>query len=223
MFKTTINSESINWLIHHIQVVSILKYSPNLNGKLLDIGCGKKPYKHILNCSSYLGLENVVTLHGLEEVDLIGNALTLPIKNNSLDTVVSFQVMEHIPEPAIFLSEIFRVLKNHGKVLLTTPFMWGEHEAPFDYYRYTRFGLKYLAEQAGFTVRAIDAHSKYWTTTVLRFNYYLARFMFGPLRYIAKPFYILFQLIAMALDKIPHNYTVDTVGFTMFLEKDMKN
>jgi SAM-dependent methyltransferase len=223
MFKTTINTESLNWLMPHIQVVQISRYSSQLGGTLLDIGCGKKPYKNIFNCKNYIGLESAATLHGLKEVDLIGNALLLPFKNESFDSVVSFQVMEHIPEPEIFLKEIFRVLKNGGKVIMTSPFMWGEHESPYDFYRYTRFGLKYLSEKAGFTVRSIDPQSKYWTMAMLRFNYYVDRFMFGPLKYIAKPFFILNQLIAMTLDKFPHNYTCDTVGFTTFLVKENKN
>ena len=57
------------------------------------------------------------------------------------------QVLEHVFNPDEFLLKINRVLKNDGKLLLTVPFVWDEHEQPFDYARYSSFGLKALIEK----------------------------------------------------------------------------
>ncbi len=225
MFLKSKLSEPHNWLIHHILLKSLIKFSPYIKGTVLDVGCGNKPYEKYFypKCKSYIGLEYVKTLHGLKGVDVMGDSLLLPFKSSSFDNVVSFQVMEHVPEPNFFLSEAFRVLKPGGYFFLTTPFMWGEHEEPYDYFRFTRFGLRYLAGKAGFQVIEIHPDTKYWTTAVLRFNYYLLRFARGKfksfLKLIMLPIFTLDQLFAFWLDKIPHNYTIDTATFSSLLRK----
>jgi SAM-dependent methyltransferase len=221
VFKTTINSEALNWLVHSIQVDHIRGAMKYCRGTLLDVGCGKKPYREILerHISQYVGVEHPATLHGLTDVEVVADALTMPFRDRSFDTVVSFQVMEHIPEPQLFMREIFRLLKPGGHAILTTPFMWGEHEAPYDFYRYTRYGLKYLAEKAGFETIAIEPQSKFWTMAALRLNYYISRFFPGALRFIPYPLYVLDQLAALALDTLPHSYTVDSIGFTTVVKK----
>ena len=225
MFLKSKLSETHNWLLHHNYLKKIISIRSCIKGKVLDIGCGTKPYLEYFspNCELYIGLEKSNTIHGLDKVDILADSLSLPFKNLSFDNLVSFQVMEHVPEPLTFLSEAFRVLKPGGNFFFTTPFMWGEHEEPFDYFRYTRYGIRYLAEKAGFEVVEISPDSKYWTTAVLRFNYYLLRFARGKFKELIKLFFIpvfsLSQLLAFILDKIPHNYTIDTVGFSTLLKK----
>ena len=60
--------------------------------------------------------------------------------------------MEHVFNPEEFIGEISRVLKNNGKLILTVPFLWDEHEKPFDYARYSSYGIKHLLERNGFEV-----------------------------------------------------------------------
>jgi SAM-dependent methyltransferase len=191
-----------------------------LRGRLLDIGCGAKPYREIIGkyCTEYVGLDRPATLHGLQNVDVGGDALHLPFGDESFDSVVSFQVMEHVTEPGLFLSEAFRVLKSGGAAMVTTPFMWGEHEQPNDYYRYTRYGLRYLAEKAGFEAISIEPDTGYWSTAALRFNYWLNRFGRGPLRWLLMPVW-LNQHVALVLDRIDRGYTADTATFTCVLRK----
>ncbi len=153
-FERNRNTRPHNWLIHHYCVRSVKMHAPRLSGRVLDIGCGIEPYREIVekHCTEYVGLDRPTTPHGLKDVEVVGDALSLPFDDESFDSVVSFQVMEHVAEPRLFLSEAFRVMKPGGTALLMTPFMWGEHEQPRDYYRYTRYGLRYLAAQAGFEV-----------------------------------------------------------------------
>jgi SAM-dependent methyltransferase len=157
-FRKNANSMPHNWLIHHYQIVSVEKYVHQyIGGYVLDVGCGIKPYQEIIEQSStmYIGLDYADAHHGFSQVDVIGSALNLPFADESFDSIVSFQVMEHVPEPVQFLSEIRRVLKKSGYALITTPFMWGEHEQPYDFFRHTRYGLQYVAEKAGFNIMVI--------------------------------------------------------------------
>jgi SAM-dependent methyltransferase len=219
-FEQSGNTRPHNWLIHHYCVRSARKHAPRLGGRVLDIGCGIEPYREIIGkyCAEYIGLDRPDTLHGLKKVDVAGDGLALPFGNESFDSVVSFQVMEHVTDPRLFLSEAFRVMKPGGTALLTTPFMWGEHEQPHDYFRYTRYGLRYLAENAGFEVISIEPGTGYWSMATLRFNYWLNRLGKGPLRYLLMPIW-LNQFLALWLDRVDRSYTVDTAMFTCLLRK----
>jgi len=96
------------------------------------------------------------------QADVYGSALNLPFKSESFDTVLSTQVLEHVPEPKKMLEEVYRVLKNGGCLILTAPMIWGLHEIPNDYYRYTEYGLRYLAESIGFKVVYIGTQTGFW-------------------------------------------------------------
>ncbi|MBE1547963.1 SAM-dependent methyltransferase [Mycobacterium sp. OAS707] len=74
------------------------------------------------------------------------------LNSDSFDVVVLSDVLEHISEPALLMSEIARILKPGGRLLLNVPFIYWIHEGPYDYYRYTRFALDRLARQAGLEV-----------------------------------------------------------------------
>lgn len=219
-FLKNSNSKPHNWLIHHIYISNIKKHLSKIKGVVLDVGCGQMPYKELIlpYCSSYFGIDNLNLNYTNIKPDIIADALSIPIADQSVDTIVSFQVMEHLTEPQQFLQECFRALKKDGHMLITTPFMWGEHDTPNDFYRYTQFGLKYLAEKVGFTVLSINADTGFWTTHILRFNYAINRLSRGFIKYLLKPIW-LNQYIAWALDKIDNNYRTDTASYTVLLQK----
>jgi len=222
--KTT-NTRPHNWLIHHIYVQSLKKFSNLIKGNVIDIGCGQKPFRNIIekHASKYYGLEYKRTLHGFKSVDVVGNAMVLPFKNSSADFIVSFQVMEHLPEPEKFLKELLRILKLDGHLLLMTPFMWGEHEAPYDYYRYTRYGLEYLANKTGFEVVNIISDTGFWTTTIIRFNYFLMTYAKGPFRFLGIPIVWFDQFIALLLDRLFSSYSTESANYTTLLKKPQSN
>jgi hypothetical protein len=83
--------------------------------------------------------------------------------------------------------------------------MWHVHEAPHDYYRYTRYGLKYLLDKAGFIDITITENTGFWQTWVLKFNYHTTRFAHGPLKYFWIPCWWLGQFVAPVLDKYDKN------------------
>jgi len=133
--------QEFKYLAHHI------------SGRVLDVGCGRKPYESLFNCEEYVGLE-IDTPENREKkvADLFYKGGPFPVEDGLFDWIVSTQVFEHIFNPDEFLSEIARALKPNGGLLITVPFVWDEHEQPFDFARYSSFGLKSLLEKHGFIV-----------------------------------------------------------------------
>lgn len=131
--------------------------SGEINGRILDVGCGTKPYLSFFSYREYIGLEfNTGIDSEKKEADYYYDGKTFPFENESFDSIICSQVLEHVFEPKEFLNEINRVLKPNGKILLTIPFVWDEHEQPYDFARYSSYGLIYLFEQSGFKVLKQD-------------------------------------------------------------------
>ncbi|KYJ86924.1 class I SAM-dependent methyltransferase [Sulfurovum riftiae] len=132
---------------------NISELTPSLNGKLLDVGCGTKPYKKLCDVEEYIGLE--IDDGGEREhkyADVFYDGEKIPFEDKYFDSVMSNQVFEHVFNPNQFLKEINRVVKLEGFFLLSVPFVWDEHEQPYDYARYSSFGLKYILSENGFEV-----------------------------------------------------------------------
>jgi len=139
-------------------------YSRELGGRLLDFGCGAKPYQSLFTkATEYIGVdyEGEGHDHKNEFVDIFYDGINLPFEDASFDSVFSSEVFEHLFLLPQNLNEIDRVLKPGGKLLLTVPFAWEEHEVPVDYARYTRFALADLLTQKGFEIIAVEKSGHY--------------------------------------------------------------
>lgn len=124
-----------------------------LNGDVVDIGCGRKPYRSWIDAERYLGIDlDTPTTRALAAADLLYDGKRLPLADASHDGALCSQVLEHVPEPDDFVAEIRRVLRPGGLLVLTVPFAWDEHEQPNDFARYSSFGLRVLLERNGFEV-----------------------------------------------------------------------
>ena len=155
------------YFIRKALLQKVSEYSNHLTGDLLDFGCGSKPYKSLFtNCKSYTGVdfENIGHSHSNEQIDFFYDGKTLPFSNESFDSVLASEVFEHIFNLEDILKELNRVLRVNGKMLVTCPFVWNEHEVPHDYARYTQFALKYLFEKSGFEVIEIDKSGDFYMT-----------------------------------------------------------
>ncbi len=133
---------------------AIKQVSPQLQGKLLDFGCGRKPYRTLFaHNTQYIGVDKRQSGHDHtnSQIDVFYED-TLPFDNDSFEALLCIEVMEHVFEPNDTLKELNRVLKVGGKALFTTPFVCNEHEVPYDYARYTSYGWQHLAKKHGFRI-----------------------------------------------------------------------
>jgi SAM-dependent methyltransferase len=135
------------------------EFAPQLTGKLLDFGCGSKPYEILFkDAAQYIGIdfENEGHSHANESIDIMYDGKTIPFPDEHFDSVFCSEVFEHIFNIEEIIPEIQRVMKKGAKILITCPFVWNEHEVPFDYARYTQFALKHLLEKNGFKILSQD-------------------------------------------------------------------
>lgn len=132
---------------------AMTEFAPMLSGRLLDVGCGNKPYQSLFVVDDYIGLDidsEASRIRGIADFYYDGNIF--PFEDASFDSVLCNQVLEHVFNPDEFLAQIARVLKPGAKLLLTVPFVWDEHEQPYDYARYSSFGLRALLEKQGLKI-----------------------------------------------------------------------
>lgn len=133
------------------------------SGNLLDIGCGKMPYKKYLidnsEITNYTGLdiENSLIYDNSIKPDYTWDGISMPFENKSFDCAFGTEVLEHCPDPEIVLKEVYRVLKPNGTFFFTVPFLWNLHEVPYDEYRYTPFSLERHLKNSGFNNIEIKA------------------------------------------------------------------
>jgi SAM-dependent methyltransferase len=125
-------------------------------GRLVDLGCGNAPLAGIYapQVSDYVWVDWPVSsdrqVFELDyQIDLNG---PLPFSAAEFDTVVLSDVLEHIAEPDFLLSELTRITRPDGNIIVGVPFMYGIHERPHDYHRYTRFKLEQIARKNGLEV-----------------------------------------------------------------------
>jgi SAM-dependent methyltransferase len=184
-------------------------YSLRLNGDLLDIGCGSKPYKNLFDhCKSYVGLE-VESNSNSPEVEFTYDGKTFPFKDENFDSAICSEVLEHVFEPEIFLKEVNRVLKKNGLVIFTLPFFWDEHEQPYDFARYTSFGLKYILEKQNFEILEHNKIGNNLSLITQMINCYLYKKLYNKknivFKFISTFMFIFFNILGIFLSILPKN------------------
>jgi SAM-dependent methyltransferase len=189
---------------------SVALLAENLNGELLDVGCGRQPY------ASYFS--HVVRKRACDfdskkgGIDFACPADDIPLPDASLDSILCTEVLEHVPAPLAVWREFHRVLRPGGKVLLATPMYWPGHEEPHDFYRYTEYGLRRLAKDSGFEVIVLLPRGGIWA-------------FFGQALLHSLPQYFRFRwqrrmsnALFLKLDKWRRNPRI-TIGWTMLAVK----
>ena len=147
------------YFIRNALYKKVREYAPALKGRLLDFGCGRKPYQSLFtNVEEYIGVDYNSQGHSHinEQIDVFYDGKKIPFPDEHFDSVFSSEVFEHIFNLEEIIPEIKRVMKKEGKLLITCPFVWNEHEVPVDYARYTQFALKHLLEKNGFVILSLD-------------------------------------------------------------------
>jgi SAM-dependent methyltransferase len=147
---------------------------PRLKGRMLDVGCGKKPYqRYFPNVESYVGVDVPSTMHGADHADVLASVLALPFESGTFDSVLCTEVLEHTPDPNLGLREMARIAKPGATLLLTVPLSEQLHEEPNDYCRFTRHWLKYLLDLNGWRIDRIQERGGTWSELGYRFSSFL--------------------------------------------------
>lgn len=124
---------------------------------MIDIGCGDKPYEDLFyNVKKYEGIEIETSVHTTTKADYVYDGITFPFTNESYDSIILNEVIEHVFNPDELLQEIRRIMKPEATMMITLPFVWDEHEQPYDYARYSSFGIKHLLQKNGFKVEVLE-------------------------------------------------------------------
>jgi len=131
---------------------------------VLDAGAGDCPYKSSFTQFRYDATDLCQVEKSYGKLSYLCDLKNVPVPSNCYDLVFCSQTLEHVPDPIKVLDELGRVLKPGGHLWLTAPFFYEEHEAPFDYYRYTRFGLTQIIQNAGFSIESIEWLEGYFGT-----------------------------------------------------------
>ncbi len=133
------------------------------SGDLLDVGCGKMPYRNYIlensEIEKYNGLDiEAGNLYDSKiSPDYLWDGVRMPFEDSQFESVITTEVLEHCPYPEVVLNEINRVLKKGGVFFFTVPFLWNLHEVPNDEYRYTPFSLERHLKNSGFNEIKIKA------------------------------------------------------------------
>jgi SAM-dependent methyltransferase len=163
-------------------LTQIAAAAPRATGRLLDVGCGDKPYEATFRpyVTEYIGIEHesvFATTNASTKgrsPDLYYDGKRLPFEDASFDTVLSIQVIEHTPHPQTVVSEMARVLKPGGLLILSAPFSGRLHEEPYDFFRYTPHGLRAMCGEAGLEVTEVHGQGNFWSVVGHKLNSFLA-------------------------------------------------
>jgi len=159
--------KKLEWLPFHPQwqfsylrkrLIKLIKAACQ-DGTVLDIGCGTRWAEKILaNNTRYIGLDLPLTGVSYDSRPTVSaKADQLPFKADSIENVLILDVLEHCPSPDQVIKEISRILKPGGRVIIEVPFIYPIHDAPFDYQRWTRFGLEQLIKSSDLKIATIQA------------------------------------------------------------------
>lgn len=155
--QVSLGSKLIVDILGEEYAVALKRYA---GGSVLDLGCGDAPlyglYKEL--ATEVVCIDWANTYHQRIHLDLEHDLNTpLPIAAQAFDTVLLTDVLEHLYSPQVLLAETARVLRPNGKLIAGVPFLYGIHEEPHDYCRYTEFKLRRLCQDNALEV--IDLHS----------------------------------------------------------------
>jgi SAM-dependent methyltransferase len=166
---------------------AIFAHKDEFHGRMLDFGCGSKPYKSFFKVDEYIGVdyENPGHPHQNEDIDIFYDGKHIPVGDAYFDCALSSEVFEHIFNLDEVLKEINRVLKPGAKLLITCPFVWNEHEVPHDYARYTIFALEDMLKKHGFEVLKVSKTGNFITAIYQVRNLYFYTVLYPKLKKIA--------------------------------------
>lgn len=186
---------------------------------VLDVGCGTMPYRSMFTArgARYTGAD----IDGTPDI-LIGPDGALPLADDSVDFVVSFQVLEHVRNVPAYLSTVRRVLRKDGRMFISTHGVWPYHPHPTDFWRWTRDGLRVQLEDAGFHIHKMTAlcGPASW---IPMFPMLVGKKLLGPLWFLLAPVNLCVNLLAWTADRLTPAGLRDTNAAIFAVEVSRKN
>ena len=148
----------VRWIYHFESLLdhAVAKFAAGLpaGARVLDAGAGEARHALLFSAQRYTPVDLGIgdDTWNYRNLSAIADLTALPFASSSFDAAINVVTLEHIAEPAAALAEIARVLAPGAPLLIVAPHQWEVHQAPHDYFRYTRYGLRYMLENAGFFV-----------------------------------------------------------------------
>jgi SAM-dependent methyltransferase len=143
---------------------------------VLDAGSGRAPYRDLFAHAQYETADFAQLKRTYYKITYICDLTDIPVEDARFDRVICNQVLEHVPDPAGVLRELARVLKDDGRILLSTPFFFQLHNKPYDFFRYTPYSLRRLFQDAGFDIEKLEWVESYFASVGLQFQH-MGRFL----------------------------------------------
>jgi SAM-dependent methyltransferase len=132
---------------------------------VLDAGAGNAPYRKLFERARYESADFLAAGKKYKHrPTYVCDLVAIPVEDARFDAAICSQVLEHVPDPPAVLAELHRVLKPGAPLWLSAPLFYQEHQQPFDFFRYTQFGFRRLAHDAGFEVRTLERLEGYDAT-----------------------------------------------------------
>jgi len=165
----------------------VAKHAKSLRGTLLDFGCGAKPYARLFAVERHIGIDIKQSGHDHSDskVDVYYDGHTIPFAKGQFDSIFASEVFEHLFNIDEILGELNHILKPGGHLLITVPFCWDQHEAPYDFGRYTEWGLTHLLSKHGFAVIERERSSTYIETVCQLFGIYFYKNIFVKQKWLS--------------------------------------
>lgn len=202
----------LNWRQVGISAKASVGY---VDGIVIDVGSGESPYFQIYKgkIKKYYSLDYPVCREKMDvgktsDSDIHGDAHDLPIKTESIDTVLLNQVLEHVQDPEKVLFETNRILKKNGKLIISVPFLYPIHIEPFDYFRFSEYGIKHLLGKNNFKIILFNYNGFTGTAIIGGLNHLInklpSRYLIGKIaiRLFGPIIFIFMNIIGLILDII---------------------
>lgn len=209
----------------------IREHACEFSGDLLDVGCGKEPYRRFFTgIQNYVGVDVPFSMHGTSCLDIAGSVLALPFADRSFDAILCSEVLEHTQDPVWALREMARVVRAGGRLLLTVPLSEQLHEEPHDFCRFTQHWIHHLFAESGWRVVEIRPRGGAWLelgyrlSSLLYCSFGASRGLDGGLqpRLLLGPVIVVLcaivQMWAVLLDRFLPN-SLSTIGWCVIGEQ----
>ena len=197
------------FIIRRGLINGVREISSHMNqGKLLDVGCGSKPYEKLFNVMDYIGIDIEISghNHSSSKVDKFYDGEKIPFEDEFFENAFASEVFEHVFNIDELLDEINRVLKPGGRLGFTCPFVWDEHEQPYDFARYTSFAVEHLLTVHGFKLIKLTKSTGYFETVMQMLSAYISQHVLPKnayLRILLIPLFVSpINIAAIALAKV---------------------